>query len=237
MRPTHDLFFFNELSARRGRRVLPWLLCLGCALGAFVHMGQAATGGGAEASGKTAPQERPRMRTPGPDYRLAPLDTVQIEVFNQPDMRSEQRLTANGEIRFFLIGDVVLQGLTVREAEKRLEQLLRDGEFFIDPQVIVSVQEYSERLINVLGQVRNPTRVAIPQEMDSMGILEAITLAGGFTRIARTDKVQVTRRDAQGGEEKTIVNVQQLLDRKRPAEAKEFQLQAGDVVYVEERTL
>jgi polysaccharide export outer membrane protein len=177
------------------------------------------------------------MRTPGPDYRLAPLDTVQIEVFNQPDMRSEQRLTANGEIRFFLIGDVVLQGLTVREAEKRLEQLLRDGEFFVDPQVIVSVQEYSERLINVLGQVRNPTRVAIPQEMDSMGILEAITLAGGFTRIARTDKVQVTRRDAQGGEEKTIVNVQQLLDRKRPAEAKEFQLQAGDVVYVEERTL
>jgi polysaccharide export outer membrane protein len=130
---------------------------------------------------------------------------------------------------------VVLQGLTVREAELHIEKLFREGGYFVDPQVIISVSEYSDRAVAILGQVGNPDKVALQPEVNSIGILEAITLAGGFTRIAKTDAVQVTRTGKDGLRETMIVNVQELLRSRRPGEQREFQLIAGDVVFVPER--
>jgi polysaccharide export outer membrane protein len=89
----------------------------------------------------------------------------------------------------------------------------------------------------VLGQVRSPGRITMPPETDSIGILQAITQSGGFTRIARTDSVQITRRSADGTTQSMVVDVRELLNARRPAEKREFQLMAGDVVFVPERVL
>lgn len=175
--------------------------------------------------------------TPGPDYRLAPRDLVEVQLFNQADVHTAQRLTANGEIRLPLVGRVSLEGLTVREAEERIEKLFQNGGYYVDPQVIVSVQQYADQFIAVFGQVRNPGRIPLLAEINSLGILDVITQAGGFTRIARTDAVQITRTGTgpNGENERFVVNVQELLDSRRPGESSEFQLLAGDVVFVPER--
>lgn len=170
----------------------------------------------------------------GPDYRLTSRDEVVVEVFNQPDIRTAQRLTANGEIRLAMVGRVKLEGLTVREAEMQVEKLFKEGGFLVSPQVIISVNQYSDRSIAVFGQVRSPNRIALRAEANSMGILEAITLVGGFTRIARTDSVQITRTSNEGKEERFVVNVQELLG-SRAGDKREFQLLAGDVIFVPER--
>ncbi len=172
----------------------------------------------------------------GPDYRLAARDLVLIEMFNQKDVRTSQRLTANGEIRLPLIGRVDLMGLTVREAELRIEELFKDGGYYVDPQVMIVVEQYSDRFVSVFGQVRNPARIPFPSEAKSIGILQAVTLAGGFTRIARTDQVQVSRTNREGVEERFVVDVGELFNSRRPAERREFLLLPGDVVFVPERT-
>lgn len=167
------------------------------------------------------------------DYRLAPRDQVIVEVFNQPDLRTSQRLTENGEIRLPLIGRVDLRGLTLRQAEARVEELYRDGGFIINPEVILSLEEYSDRFVSILGQVRNPSQVTFPPETNTIGIVEAITQAGGFTRIARTDSVQITRRRPDGTQEQLVVDVEKFL-RARGGSG-EFQLMPGDRVFVPER--
>jgi protein involved in polysaccharide export with SLBB domain len=192
---------------------------------------QAQTTGPAET---TASMVSPSM-TANADYRLAPRDLVQFQVYNQPDMTTAQRVTANGDLRFPLVGTVNLAGKTLREAESLLEKQFKEGGFFVNPQVILAVEQYGERYVAVLGQVKTPERIPMAVETKSMGMLQAITQAGGFTRVSRTDQVQVLRIHPDGKEERITVNVDELLKPRTPESASEFQLVAGDVVFVPER--
>lgn len=171
------------------------------------------------------------------DYRIAARDTIDFQVHSQPDTVTRQRVTANGELQLPFIGTVNVAGRTVREAEKFLEAQLRDGGFFVAPQVILSVEHYREGYISLLGQVKNPDRVQLPLETSSIGMLQAVAQVGGFTRIARTDAVQVLRMRSDGVQDRITVNMDAFLKSKSPASLDaEFQLRPGDVVFVPERT-
>ncbi len=170
------------------------------------------------------------------DYRIAPRDSIQFQVYNQPDMTTVQRVTSTGEVRLPLIGTVKVAGTTLREAEVLLETLYRTDGYFVEPQVIISVQQYGDRFVAVLGQVKEPARIPLAAEDGSIGILQAITQAGGFTRVARTDAVQVLRTSAKGSDdERLIINMDDILHPKTAAKAQEFQLRPGDIVFVPER--
>lgn len=171
-----------------------------------------------------------------PDYRIASSDTIDFQVYNQPDMTTVQRVTSTGEVRLPLIGTVKVAGTTLREAESLLEGLYRNDGYFVEPQVILSVQKYGDRFVAVLGQVKEPSRIPLASEENNIGILQAVTQAGGFTRVARTDAVQVLRAGAKGGDnERLIINMEDILHPKNAAKGQEFQLQPGDIVFVPER--
>jgi polysaccharide biosynthesis/export protein len=175
-------------------------------------------------------------RAANEDYRIAPRDYIQFQIHSQPDTTTHQRVTANGELQLPLLGTIKLAGLTVREAEIMLKERYREGGFFVSPQVILSVEQYRERYISLLGQVKNPDRVALPMEANSMGVLHAIARVGGFTRIARTDAVQILRTAPDGMEARITLNLDEFLKPKPAAPASaEFQLEPGDVVFVPER--
>lgn len=173
--------------------------------------------------------------TANADYRITARDTLQFSIYNQTDMTTTQRVTSTGEIRLPLIGTVKLAQLTLREAELLLEEQYRTGGYFVDPQVIVSVQKYGDRFVSVLGQVKNPDRLVLASEDNTIGILQAITQAGGFTRVARTDAVQVLRTGIAGQEERLTVNMDEMLRPKSVLNIQEFQLKPGDIVFVPER--
>lgn len=200
------------------------LLCA-IALG-FPHRGVA----------EDAPRAAPAAQVSG-DYRIAPQDLIEFQVHDQPDTLTHQRLTAGGELQLPFVGTIKLAGQTVREAERLLEQRLRDGGFFVAPQVILSVERYRERYISLLGQVKNPDRVELPIEATSMGLLQAVARVGGFTRIAKTDAVQIMRTGPDGREVRLTLDVDEFLKPKAGARPNpEFQLVPGDVVFVPERS-
>src|SRR6185503_5788059 len=73
--------------------------------------------------------------------------------------------------------------------------LIRDElakDYLVNPQVTVTVLEYSKRRFTVLGQVQRPGTYEIPNE-ESVTFLQAIAMAGGYTRLANRSNVTVTR--------------------------------------------
>jgi len=75
-----------------------------------------------------------------------------------------------------LLRVVHLGGLTIREAEKKLEELL-GKDFLVDPQVSITVKEYNSQKVYVLGAVKNPGYYALSGKAT---ILDIISKAGGI---------------------------------------------------------
>jgi protein involved in polysaccharide export with SLBB domain len=166
------------------------------------------------------------------DYKIAPRDNLQFQVFEEPDSLLVQRVSSAGEIAVPLLGSVKVSGMTLREAETQIEKRYRDGGFYLKPQVILSFDSYGPRSVSVLGQVNNPNQIDFSIERGDIGILTAITRAGGFTRVAQTDGVKVIR-TVDGKETTFIINLTAYLNDKDSTQ--QFKLMPDDVVFVPER--
>jgi polysaccharide export outer membrane protein len=167
-------------------------------------------------------------------YRLFSRDLIRVAVQGEPDVSVERRVDGLGEVNVPLLGQVKVAGLTPTEVQVTIAKRYVTDEIFVRPEVVVSVLEYSPKELMVLGQVTKQGKQILPPEAVSMPIIEAITAAGGFTRIAKGDGVKVTRKDERGGEQSFTINVEKMIEG-RGTSGEAFQLQPGDVVFVPER--
>lgn len=161
-------------------------------------------------------------------YRLAPRDIIVVRVYREEDLNTDARIDKNGTITFPLIGNIHVVGLTPQQAAQKIAKALR-GDYLIDPQVSVGVAEYSVRRITVLGQVARPGTFEMPDDA-SLNLLEAIGMAGGFTRIARPTRVTV-KRTAEGKELTFQLNAK---DMARDQSTEPFEILPGDTITVAE---
>jgi polysaccharide biosynthesis/export protein len=171
------------------------------------------------------------------DYRLQPFDLVVFELYNEPDAATQQRLSARGDLRLPMLGSVRLRDLSVRAAEEQLESLYRVGGYFKSPQVILYVSQHAERTISVLGQVNRPDRFPLVTGTDSLGLAQAVAMAGGLTRIAKSSDIQISRIGPDGRDQRFTVDLDAYLRAEKSGPASDFQLQPDDVVFVPERTI
>ena len=159
-------------------------------------------------------------------------DQIKFQVTGELDDPLIERVSSAGEVSIPLLGAVKIGGMSLRQAEALIEDAYRRGGYFLKPQVILSFESYAPRSVSVLGQVNNPSSVDFAIEKDDMGIVSAITKAGGFTRVARTDQVRVSR--TVDGKDTTIsVNVAAYLD--TTSKEAQFKLQPDDIIFVPER--
>ncbi len=163
------------------------------------------------------------------DYVLRPSDTLQVRVFQEEDITREVSISQEYTISLPLIGTINLRDKSVRQAEEMIRQLY-DRDFYVNPQVTLTVLRYAERTVNVIGQVNSPGAIPFPIEK-GLTLLEAITRAGGFTRIANQKDVRITRTDDKGVSKTYSVNAIRLIDARS---SNLWSLQVGDVVFVPE---
>jgi polysaccharide export outer membrane protein len=159
------------------------------------------------------------------DYRLTTDDQIAIEVYGEDELRSVVRLNADGAVSLPLLGSVHLAGLTLNQAAARLTELY-GKDYLLNPKVNVMLIGYAKRRFAVLGQVNRPGSYEMPEgSPGGIDVLEAIAIAGGYTRIAAPQRISVRRRDQ-------ILRV----DAKRLAHSggKSFQIQPGDTITVGE---
>ncbi len=164
------------------------------------------------------------------DYRIAPLDTISITVFQEPELTRDVKVSQTGYITFPLLGKVAVAGLLVSEVETRIAGLL-GKDYIKNPQVSAMVKEYSVRRISVMGEVKKPGSYEIPPE-ERLTLLQAIARAEGFTNIAKTDSVVISR-IKNDKEERIEVNATEMM--KSKGEKKDVDLQPGDIIVVPQR--
>ncbi|HEX6564884.1 MAG TPA: polysaccharide biosynthesis/export family protein [Chthoniobacterales bacterium] len=163
------------------------------------------------------------------NYILSPNDIVLVKVFEDPDLDSQHRISQDGTINFPLIGIVPISGRTVTQAASTIRDRLLKG-YLRNPQVRVNVIQYASRRITVLGQVQKPGSYVLPNE-ERVDLLQAIAMAGGFTRLADEGRVLV-RRNVNGVD--TILKVNAHAETKNSS-SQLFEVQPDDRITVRER--
>src|SRR5688572_18887782 len=199
---------------------LNFLLALACLFSAPIGVSAQQTVASTSAASEAAPIAS--------TYRLCPNDVLRVKVFQEDDLTTEIRLGKDGSATFPLLGVINLGGKTVDEAAANIRELL-GKDYLVNPQVTLTVTEYAKRRFTVLGQVQKPGSYDIPSE-ESVTLLQAIAMAGGFGRLAVQSKVTITR--TVGGKKTLIVDVKSAAN---DPNIKPFEILAEDTIFVAER--
>ena len=123
------------------------------------------------------------------EYRLGSGDAVRINVYQNPDLTIETRVTEAGLISYPLLGSIRVGGLSVTATEKLIADGLKNGNFVKQPQVTLVVTQVRGNQASVLGQVNRPGRYLI--EVADMRLTDLLAMAGG-TAGNGSDMVVVT---------------------------------------------
>jgi protein involved in polysaccharide export with SLBB domain len=131
-------------------------------------------------------------------YILSPNDQVAVEVFGEDDLRTNGRLNPEGNLSVPLLGSIHLAGLTLTQAAAKLTELY-GRDYLVNPRVNVMLLGYAKRRFSILGQVNRPGSYEMPDSsLGGIDLLEAVAMAGGYTRIAAPERVTVRRQTASG---------------------------------------
>ncbi|MEO6824260.1 MAG: polysaccharide export protein EpsE [Nitrosospira sp.] len=159
------------------------------------------------------------------DYPLGPGDIMRIQVFQNPDLMTETRVSENGSITYPLIGAVEVGGLSIAAAEKKIAAALKNGGFVQQPQVNIILLQMRGSQVSVLGQVNRPGR--FPLETLSR-VSDMIAAAGGAT--PGGDDFAIVTGLRNGKPFRKVIDIPALYLGEAPEE--DILLTGGDVVYV-----
>jgi polysaccharide export outer membrane protein len=161
---------------------------------------------------------------------LCPNDVIDMTVYQEDDLETKTTIDSSGMVQLPLLGQVKIGGLTVVEATSLIQQLY-NKDYLVNPQVNITLDQFASRLFSVLGEVQHPGSFAFPQN-ESVNLLEAIAIAGGYTRLGAPSKITV-RRIVNGAPKVYHLNAGEM--EKDPTKAP-FEILPDDIITVGQRT-
>jgi polysaccharide biosynthesis/export protein len=129
----------------------------------------------------------------GANYTLLPGDTLQISVWQEPELLREVLIRPDGWFSFPLSGDVQAKGRTVSQVEDELTENLQ--RYIPDVVLTVAVTGINGNKIYVIGQVNEPGVFVVNPQVD---VTQALSMAGGMTPFAAVNDILILRRGPDG---------------------------------------
>jgi len=163
-------------------------------------------------------------------YRIQVGDVLDIAFFKAMDMDQTRTVGPDGDIYLPIVGRVKVVGRTVDDVTKEVTEGYRRE--MINPQITVSVQEYSALHVYVSGEVNVP---GIQDYRGGLTLVQAISSAGGFNRRARQNEVLLIRPGPDNKPVGTIIDVKQIL--RKGQIANDVPLAPLDIVYVHHKKI
>jgi polysaccharide export outer membrane protein len=200
------------------------LLLAGCASGSGIRNGSAKA---VEATAVLPPPDSTSASgayVGVSDYRMGPLDLLEISVFQVDDLNRTVRINSSGQISLPLIGAIQAGGRTIPELETAIATRLQDS-FLQDPQVTVFVKEFSSQRVTVEGAVKQPGIYPITGRTT---LLQALALARGFEQLAEERNVVVFR-TIEGKRMAAVFDIRAI----RAGELEDPQVYGDDIVVVD----
>ncbi|MCG6890971.1 MAG: polysaccharide export protein [Gammaproteobacteria bacterium] len=122
-------------------------------------------------------------------YRLNPGDIMDISVWNEEALQQQILVLPDGTISFPLVGIIEVANRTPAEVQEALKAKL--SRLIPDPEINLSVRAVDGNNIYIIGKVNQPGRIPMTRPTD---VMQALSLAGGFTTYAKSDSIQILRR-------------------------------------------
>lgn len=120
---------------------------------------------------------------------IGPLDTIQVDVFNVPELSREVQVDASGRIAMPLVGTIDARGRTAGELAQTIEVALR-GRYVRFPEVTINIKSSVSQVVTIDGQVVEPGLYPVTNQMT---LMRAIASAKGLSEYAKQDDVVILR--------------------------------------------
>lgn len=174
----------------------------------------------------TVPSIRSAIQPISEGYLIKVGDLIQFKVLDEEEMNLSLRVGKNGAVNIPYINSATIVGKTIREASEIItKQLLT---YYISPIVSMEVIEFTRKEFTIFGKVNAPGIYPIPSQQDTIGLMEAIAMAGGTLRLGDIGAVTIKR---VVNEKEEIITIDgRPLARNEPGA--KFDVQGGDTIIV-----
>jgi polysaccharide biosynthesis/export protein len=223
---------------RRGARALAVITLIG----SFLAPGSAvlaAAGPGDQKPAAPTQQATPAAPPPAPatspvepdskDYKIGPGDSLQIYVWQHPDLTVTIPVRPDGKISTPLVEDLVAVNKTPHELARAIETAL--AEYVRTPQVNVIVTNPMNAFnqVKVIGQVKSPGSLAFRA---GMTVMDAVLQVGGLSEFAAGNRATLVRTGDDGKQQRIKLKLNDLINKGRVET--NVPLRPGDMVIVPE---
>jgi len=200
-------------------------LLLGLLSGTQAQTGNSAANTSQRPEQSTGTANSGQSRPHDDSFVIGDDDVLAISVWKEPEVSKTVPVRSDGKISLPLVGEVQASGQTPLKLEKEIAAKLQN--YISEPEVTVIVQEIKSQKFNILGQVEKPGSYPLA---NSMTVLDAIALAGGFKDFAKQKSVYVLRQNPGGGESRIPFNYKEVIKGSNPNQ--NIKLQPRDTIVV-----
>ncbi len=121
-------------------------------------------------------------------YLLGPGDEIRIAVFRLDELTNTYRVSDSGTISLPLLDTITVAGQPIEAVKTAIAAAIAEKNLVYNPSVSAEISQY--RPFFVIGEVTRPGQFAYAPNMT---VLTALSMAGGPTFRASSDKVVITR--------------------------------------------
>jgi polysaccharide export outer membrane protein len=171
----------------------------------------------------TAP-DAPSTMLVDEDYKIGPLDTIKITVFQVPDLSGDFEVDLTGRVALPLVGVVRAVDMTTAELDQALTRQLSE-KYLQNPDVSVALKASTRRNLTIDGAVRQPGNFPVNGPTT---LMQAIAMARGTDDAANPRRIAIFRQ-IQG---KRMAAAFDLVSIRR-GEAEDPKVYSGDIIIVD----
>jgi protein involved in polysaccharide export with SLBB domain len=172
---------------------------------------------------------RPNLPPPVQSTSVGPGDLFEINVVGEKDLPKEYPVQSDGTIDFPYIERLQVAGKEPQEVADLIKSKLVERKILTDPQVTLQVKVYAAKKVSIIGQVQKPGSVTWTPGMQL--VHDAISQVGGFTSIADSHHVLLTRQINRDQRKTFVISADAIGD----GAQQDILLQAGDTIKVDQR--
>jgi protein involved in polysaccharide export with SLBB domain len=151
-----------------------------------------------------------------PGYRLGSGDRIRVIVLQDTEFSGDYEINAAGGISARMLGPIQVVGLTLGEVEEMLRERYRSQGYLVSPRL--SVELTAMRPFYVVGEVSRSGQFPY---VNCLRVIQAVAIAGGYTRRAGKTRLTIKRFYATSAEEEYVTE--------------DTLVEPGDVIRVPER--
>ena len=160
------------------------------------------------------------------EYTVGEGDVLDINVYENEDLSTTVRVSAQSTIRVPLLGEIKVKNLTVSQVSAKIEKLFADG-YLVNPQVDVFISEHRSKQAIILGQIRSPGQYELRGDIT---FLEFVSKAGGLT--ADAGSIATIKRSTVSGtyKDQIVIDLDKLI--KKGDASLNIPIQDKDSIYI-----